>query len=150
MASRITVTLHELVAELDIYADGVLRRRHGVSFNLFEFLATLAELGPIDITGLARCLRVTKAAVSKRVPGLVADGWIVADPGAGRRIVLALTEKGLDLVQRAGGELEAEFTAMLTDPRLDPAVSPEAIDAATLNAHLSTLAEIVIEKGRPS
>lgn len=150
MASRVTVTLHELVAELDIYADDALRKRYGVSFNLFEFLATLAELGPIDITGLARCLRVTKAAVSKRVPGLVADGWISADPGPGRRVVLALTEKGLDLVQRAGGELESEFTAMLGDPRLDPAVSPEAIDAATLNAHLSTLTEIVIEKGRPT
>ncbi len=150
MASRVTVTLHELVAELDLYADDVLRRRYGVSFNLFEFLATLAELGPIDITGLARCLRVTKAAVSKRVPTLVADDWIATDAGGGRRIVLSLTEKGADLVQRAGGELEAEFTAMLDDARLDPAVSPGAIGAATLNAHLSTLTEIVIEKGRPA
>jgi len=150
MASRVTVTLHELVAELDLYADEVLRERHGVSYNLFEFLATLAELGPIDITGLARCLRVTKAAVSKRVPSLVAEGWIATEPGGGRRIVLSLTEKGAGLVQQAGGELEAEFTAMLTDPRLDPAVSPGAIDAATLNSHLSTLTEIVIEKGHPA
>lgn len=150
MASRITVTLHELVSELDVYADDALRARYGVSFNLFEFLATLAELGPIDITGLARCLRVTKAAVSKRVPGLVTDGWIRADAGGGRRIVLSLTAKGADLVERAGGELEAEFTAMLSDPRLDPAVSPGAIDATSLNAHLTTLTEIVLEKGRPT
>ena len=42
MAERITVTLHELVAELDIYADAHLREHHGVSYNLFELLATLA------------------------------------------------------------------------------------------------------------
>ena len=150
MAARITVTLHELVAELDIYADAVLRARHGVSFNLFEFLATLAELGPIDITGLARCLRVTKAAVSKRVPALVADGWIATESGGGRRIVLSLTPKGTDLIESAGGELEAEFAAMLADPRLDPAVSPAAIDPDRLNLHLTTLTRIVIEKGRPA
>jgi len=147
MASRVTVTLHELVAELDIYADAVLRERHGVSYNLFEFLATLAELGPIDITGLARCLRVTKAAVSKRVPGLVTEGWIAADAGGGRRIVLSLTAKGAALVETAGGELEAEFTEMLADPRLDPDLSPGAIDRTQLNDHLTILTEIVIAKG---
>ena len=150
MASRVTVTLHELVAELDLYADAVLQRRHGVSFNLFEFLATLAEVGPIDVTGLSRCLRVSKAAVSKRVPGLVAGGWIRTESGGGRRVVLSLTDAGTDLVDRAGGELEAEFAAMLTDPRLDPAVSPGAIDAVRLNTHLTTLTSIVIEKGQPA
>lgn len=150
MASRVTVTLHELVAELDIYADTVLRERFGVSFNLFEFLATLDELGPIDITGLARCLRVTKAAVSKRVPALVADGWIATGAGGGRRIVLSLTPKAAALVEAAGGQLEAEFAAMLADPRLDPALSPDAIDATRLNQHLSMLTTIVLEKGRPA
>lgn len=150
MADRITITLHELVAELDIYADAVLQQRHGVSFNLFEFLATLAEVGPVDVTGLARCLRVTKAAVSKRLPGLVDDGWIRTEAGTGRRVVLSLTDKGHALVQRAGGELEAEFTEMLADPRLDPEVSPGAIDAGRLNSHLATLTTIVLEKGAPS
>lgn len=148
MADRITVTLHELVGELDLFADAWLRERHGVSFNLFEVLATLAERAPIDITGLAHCLRVTKAAVSKRVPALVADGWITATPGDGRRVVLALTARGAELVRVAGGELEAAFTEMLADPRLDPAHSPTGIEPADLNAHLSILTEIVIAKGR--
>ncbi|WP_336631038.1 MULTISPECIES: MarR family winged helix-turn-helix transcriptional regulator [unclassified Microbacterium] len=148
MAERITVTLHELVAELDIYADARLRERHGVSFNLFELLATLAETAPIDITGLARCLRVTKAAVSKRVPALVADGWITADGGEGRRIVLALTPRGAELVRRAGGELEAEFAGMLTELREAPASADDPIDAEALNAHLTRLTDIVIAKGR--
>lgn len=147
MADRITVTLHELVAELDLYADAYLRAHHGVSYNLFEFLATLAELEPVDITGLARCLRVTKAAVSKRVPALVGDGWVTATPGPGRRVELGLTPRGRDLVDVAGGELELAFTEMLADPRLDPARSPGAVDPAALHAHLRTLTRIAIEKG---
>lgn len=147
MSDRVTVTLHELVAELDIYADAWLRERHGITFNLFEFLATLSETQPIDITGLARCLRVSKAAVSKRVPSLVADGWIVASEGPGRRITLTLTPAGASLVQTAGGELDAEFTAMLADPRVDPGHTPGAVSADILNAHLSALTAIIIEKG---
>lgn len=148
MAERITVTLHELVAELDIYADAHLREHHGVSYNLFELLATLAETAPIDITGLARCLRVTKAAVSKRVPVLVADGWITADGGEGRRIVLGLTPRGADLVRIAGGELEAEFAGMLAEMRNGPASAHDPIDDGALNAHLARLTDIVISKGR--
>ncbi len=148
MAERITVTLHELVAELDIYADAHLREHHGVSYNLFELLATLAETAPIDITGLARCLRVTKAAVSKRVPALVADGWTTADGGEGRRIVLGLTPRGADLVRIAGGELEAEFAGMLAEMRNGPASAGDPIDDGALNAHLARLTDIVISKGR--
>lgn len=147
MAERVTVTLHELVAELDLYADAWLRERHGVTFKLFELLATLAEVAPVDITGLARCLRVTKAAVSKRVPALVAEGWVTATGGAGRQVLLQLTPRGAELVRVAGGELETEFTAMLADPRLDPRRTSAAISADALNAHLSTLTEIVIAKG---
>lgn len=147
MADRITVTLHELVAELDLYADTYLRAHHDVTYNLFEFLATLAELEPIDLTSLARCLRVTRAAVSKRAPALESDGWITATAGPGRRVELALTARGRDLVDRAGGELEEAFTDMLADARLDPLRSPGAIDPDILHAHLRTLTAIVLEKG---
>jgi len=150
MADRVTVTLHELVGELDLFADAWLRTRYGVSFNLFEVLAALAERAPIDITGLAHCLRITKAAVSKRVPALVADGWITATPGAGRRIVLALTARGADLVHTAGGELEAEFAEMLTDPRLTSGDAAAGITPGILNSHLALLTDIVISKGRPT
>jgi DNA-binding MarR family transcriptional regulator len=148
MADRLTVTLHELVAELDIYADAWLREHHGVGFNLFEFLAILADTAPIEISGLARCLRVTKAAVSKRVPSLVADGWITATPAEGRRVLLALTPAGTRLVDVAGGELEAQFAAMLGEPRLDPDQTAGAIPAGALNTHLEALTQIVLEKGQ--
>lgn len=141
MSDRITFTLHELVAELDAYADDVLRTRHGVSFNHFQFLAVLSDVEPADMTTLARCLGITKAAVSKRVPALVDGGWITADspPGSGRSIRLMLAPKGASLVQRAGAELESEFAAMLADP----ALADDPIDVPRLNRQLVALTALV-------
>lgn len=141
MSDRISFTLHELVAELDAYADDVLRARHGVSFSHFLFLAVLSDVEPADMTTLARCLGITKAAVSKRVPALVDDDWITADspPGSGRSIRLALAPKGAELVERAGAELEAEFGAMLADPEL----SDDPIDVPHLNRQLVALTAVV-------
>ncbi|MFH8250604.1 MarR family winged helix-turn-helix transcriptional regulator [Microbacterium sp. B2969] len=147
MADRITVTLHHLVSLMDSYADEMLRGAHGVSFSQFQFLSAVAELQPVDITTLARCLFVTKAAVSKRVPSLVADGWIVAadDPHHGRRVLLTLTPRALQLVITAGGGLDDQFTELFADPRL----GAEGIDVARLNHQLETLIELVTEKGIP-
>lgn len=142
MADRITMTLHELVFELDTYADGYLRGAYGVSYNLFETLAALVGSAPIDITRLAVCLRVTKAAVSKRVPQLVADGWAVATPGQGRQVVLEPTDRARALVREAGGELETRFAAVLGDPRL-----AGEVDIAALNRQLNALTQILTEKG---
>lgn len=144
MSERITFTLHELIAELDAYADDVLRQHYGVSFNHFQFLAVLSDVEPADMTTLARCLGVTKAAVSKRVPALVDEGWIVATSpvGGGRSILLTLTPKGTDLVRTAGTALEAEFTAMLADPALDT----DPIDVPRLNRQLVALTALVMEK----
>jgi DNA-binding MarR family transcriptional regulator len=144
VAERLTFTLHELVAEIDAYADDLLRERYGVSFTHFEFLAVLSDVEPSDMTTLARCLGVTKAAVSKRVPRLVADGWISAtsEPGTGRSVSLTLTPKGAELVHEAGEELEREFAAILADP----ALSTDPIDAPRLNRQLIALTTLVQQK----
>lgn len=148
MAQRVTVTLHELVSALDSYADGVLRDRHAVTFPHFAFLAALAEEQPIDITHLAQCLGVTKAAVSKRVPAMVNGGWVQTsvDPANARRVVLSLTEKGAALVRVAGGELEAGFGDVFADPRL----AAMGIDVSSLNAQLALLTDLIVAKGTPS
>ncbi|WP_243077126.1 MarR family winged helix-turn-helix transcriptional regulator [Microbacterium sp. SS28] len=147
MADRITVTLHHLVSLMDAYADEMLQTRHGVTFSQFQFLAAVADLQPVDITSLARCLFVTKAAVSKRVPSLVADGWIVAegDPNHGRRVLLTLTPRALQLVVQAGGGLDDQFTSLFADPRL----GADGIDVDVLNRQLETLMVLVTEKGIP-
>lgn len=150
MPSRLTVTLHELVAELDIFADAFLRKNFGVSYNLFEYLATIAVTSPTDITDLAECLRVSKAAVSKRVPTLVEEGWIETESGAGRRVMITLSEKGGELVMNAGGALETNFSKMFTDPRINPAVSDTAIDTQQLNTYLRALIDVARERELPA
>lgn len=140
VSERLTFTLHELVAEIDAAADQTLRSRYGVSFGVFEFLAVLDDVQPADMTTLAHCLGVTKAAISKRVPALVEQGWIRArqTPGGGRSIHLSLTERGTELVRTAGDELETELHA-----RLDGATAgTEAIDIAALNRQLRALTDL--------
>ena len=139
MAERITVTLHELVAGLDGYADTVLVQKYGTTFGEFSYLSVLAH-GTVDITTLARRLNLTKAAVSKRVPALVAAGWVVTsgDPSNARRVLLSLTPRAVDLVDRAGGELDAGFTALLD--------AHPPIDAAALHAMLRTLLARISQK----
>ena len=139
MSERITFTLHEVISAVDAHADTVLRARYGVSFNHFQFLAILADVEPSDMTTLAACLGITKAGVSKRVPALVADGWITSAPGAGRSILLSLTAKGAALVRDAGGVLEREFTELLSHP----ALAHDPIDVPRLNRQLVALTTLV-------
>ena len=146
VSDRLTFTLHELLAELDAFADAALRTGYGVTFNHFQFLAVLYDAEPADMTTLAHCLGVTKAAVSKRVPALVDDGWITAQspPGAGRSVLLSLTPRGTELVRDAGAVLEREFAAMLTHP----ALGDDPIDVPRLNAQLVGLTAFI--KNQPS
>lgn len=147
MSARITVTLHELVAAMDGYADAYLQRHFAVSFNLFEFLNVLTEHAPIDITDLAKCLRVSKAAVSKRIPGLTADGWVTTTPAGGRRIELTPTAAATDLVQRAGGELEREFASAFSAN--SSKVDANAVSIDVLNERLNDLTRIFEQKEMP-
>ena len=144
MADRLSFTLHELVAELEAYADDVLRERYDVSFSHFQLLAVLADVEPADMTTLARCLGVTKAAVSKRVPALVGGGWVTARSvaGGGRSIHLSLTSRSAAVVRDAGAALDAEFNALLRDP----AVAEDSIDPARLNRQLEALTAVVSKR----
>ncbi|GIG40071.1 MarR family winged helix-turn-helix transcriptional regulator [Cellulomonas phragmiteti] len=122
LGDRVTVTLHHLVDVLDEYADHLLRAEHGVTLSQYLFLAVLSDLDHPDVTTLARCLHVTKAAVSKRVGSFVAAGWVrtLSDPGHARRVVLELTPDGVALVRDAGRQLEEAFTSAFADvPQVD-------------------------------
>lgn len=145
MSERLTFTLHELISAMDAHADAILRARFGVSFSHFEFLAILADVEPSDMTNLAACLGITKAGVSKRVPALVAEGWIASEPGVGRSILLSLTAKGGALVRDAGAVLEREFGELLTDPALDD----DPIDIPRLNRQLVRLTTLVLQQEKP-
>jgi DNA-binding MarR family transcriptional regulator len=131
---RITASLHELVYAMDGHADRVLGR-YGLDQNLFAFLAPLAG-DPLDVTGLARALHLSKAAVSKRVPLLVRDGWLdtSADPRQRRRVVLALTPHATGVVAAAAQDLDARFADV---------VQTAGVDAASFHSQVRSLVDAV-------
>lgn len=133
LGDRLTVTLHHLVDELDAYADDLLVREHGVTLSQYVFLAVLSDLDRPDLTSLARCLRVSKAAVSKRVGSFVRAGWVRThdDPRNARRVLLELTPAGRTLVDVAGRRLEHEVTAALD--------GVAGVDVPRLHADLTTV-----------
>lgn len=137
LAGDVTVALHHLVDVVDEYADDVLTHRHGITFNQYVFLHVLGDLDRPDVTSLARCLRVTKAAVSKRVGGFVDAGWVrtLDDPAHGRRVLLELTDAGRRLAEHARADLETELAAAFA--------GSTAVDLPTLHADLTTLLDTV-------
>jgi DNA-binding MarR family transcriptional regulator len=147
MADRFMVTLHELTAAMDTYADALLRRDHGLSFNEFEYLVVVGEQPGADVTELASCLRLTKAAVSKRLPTLEAAGLVRrrSDPHHRRRVLVGLTAHGAQLLHAAGAQLEAELDTVFrpSDPEQGE------LDSDQLNTALLTLFHRIKAKELP-
>ena len=144
MSDRITYSLNHLVTAINAYADRVLTDRWGLTFSEFTFLAVLEDGQPLDITHMAECLGVSKAAVSKRVPGLRAKGYVqtVADPANARRVVLTLTDEGTRLAHEAGGVLDAELTRMFE--------GRDDLELDRTHADVLLMLEAVLSKGTRS
>lgn len=135
-SGRVVVALHRLVGAVDAASDALLRARTDYDLATVTFLSVLADAerpdalgdpadGPAerwvpDLTTLAECLGVTRAAVSKRVPRLVAQGLVrtSADPHHARRVRLALTDEGAAVVATSTALLE-EWLAGELAGRLD-------------------------------
>ncbi len=117
IGTRLAVTLHELVHLIDGFADQLVRDRFGVSYSQYHFLAVTSTLERPDVTTLAECLMVSKAAVSKRLAGLVAEELITIgnDPAHARRVIVELTPKATALVTAATELLEREFHGALDE-----------------------------------
>ena len=134
-SGRVVVALHRLVGAVDALSAEILRAETDHDLATVTFLAVLADaerpdaLGDPDAPGerwvpdlstLAECLGVTRAAVSKRVPTLVARGLVrtSADPHHARRVRLALTEEGAAVVATSTALLETRLAGELAG-RLD-------------------------------
>lgn len=141
--SRLTFTLHNLVAVLDRHADGILRRERDMTYSQFLFLVHLAD-GPRDGTQLASSLQVSRAAVSKRLDWFTEKGWVTVkpDPNHGRRQVIALTPAGAHAVRDAGDLLERAFQL--------PAQSETGVDLDALHADLKTLLDLFTSPPKPA
>ena len=140
IGTGLAVTLHELVYRIDTFAERLLRDNYGIGYSQYHFLAVASTLDGPDVTTLAECLMVSKAAVSKRLDPLAADGWITlgTDPTHARRVIIRLTPQAQQLVVDATAMLERELAEPLG--QLPPG-QPEQ-----LNAHLRELLDIFIRK----
>lgn len=113
----------------------VVYRRHGLTEGEFDVLAALRRAGaPFERAPgeLARFTMVTTGAMTKRLDRLVEAGLVTRRPASddGRGRVVALTEAGTGLVDRA-------FTEhMRNERRLLDALTPD--EAAALEALLTT------------
>lgn len=135
-SGRVVVALHRLVRAVDAASAAILRDETEHDLATVTFLAVLADAERPDVLGdpadargerwvpdlstLAECLGVTRAAVSKRVPALVAQGLVrtSADPLHARRVRLALTDEGSAVVATSTTLLEERLAGELAD-RLD-------------------------------
>ncbi len=140
IGNGIAVTLHELVYRIDAFAEKLMREHHQVSYSHYHFLAVASTLDAPDVTTLAECLAVSKAAVSKRLDPLATDDWITlgSDPDHARRVIIRLTPKAVQLVTDATAMLEREFTDALGE------LPPGEVDQ--LNGRLRVLLDIFLRK----
>lgn len=99
------------IAERELKA---LFAEFGLERGEFDVLATLRRAGtPGGMTAgmLARSSMVTSGAVTNRLDGLVAKGYVTRDldPANRRAVIVALTPAGRELIDRAvGAHLENE------------------------------------------
>lgn len=135
LGDGLAVTLHQLVYRLDAHAERLLREHHQISYSNYHFLAVASTTERPDVTTLAECLAVSKAAVSKRLDSLVRGGWITlgSDPGNARRVIIELTPEARTLVADATAMLEREVAEVLSG--LPPG------EAQQLNQRLRVLLE---------
>ncbi|RKT57330.1 MarR family winged helix-turn-helix transcriptional regulator [Saccharothrix australiensis] len=122
-------------------ADGELGRtfaRHGLDRASFDVLATLRRAAPphhLTPTELMRSSMVTSGAITQRLDRLEARGLVARTPSEvdGRGVVVALTDAGRELVDRALPD------HLATEDRLLAALGPA--DRRTLADTLRTVLE---------
>lgn len=98
---------HLLVVECRLRErlDQDLRNSHGLSLNDYEVLVHLSEAaeGSLRMSDLAERLLISRSGLTRRVDGLVRDGWVIrrACPKDGRGSLAELTPAGLQLLREA-------------------------------------------------
>ena len=126
--------------------DGELRKtfaRHDLDRSSFDVLATLRRSGTLTPADLMHSAMITSGAVTQRLDRLEERGLVVRAPDEtnGRRVLVDLTEKGLELIDRALPD------HVDTEHRLLSAISAGERDelAALLRNLLSSLGDVAEE-----
>jgi len=126
--------------------EGELRKtfaRHDLDRSSFDVLATLRRAGTLTPADLMRSAMITSGAVTQRLDRLEERGLVVRAPDEtnGRRVLVDLTEKGRELIDRALPD------HVDTEHRLLSTVSPEDRDelAALLRNLLQSLGDVALD-----
>lgn len=94
-----------------------LGREDGLDRPSFMLLYTLVQAGPARVTALAAAVHSDPSTISRQVAGLVGMGLLErrADPADGRASLVAVTEAGTALLERARRRRD-ERIAAITGP----------------------------------
>jgi len=106
--------LHRTVALLDRVADRALQQSVGISLSQFLVLLSTDADAKLSLSqqNIADHLGINKAAVSRHIDALVAQGWVerAPHPTSGRQVVLRITDEGLLLLRRAQKIMQATMS----------------------------------------
>jgi DNA-binding MarR family transcriptional regulator len=115
-------TLAQLIEEMMSHihrrsADDTLAVMNEVGLTMAQMVALmiLAKLGPITVSSLAACIKLSPAAASHMVERLVVAGLAgrTEDPGDRRQKRVTITGSGRELIQRTSEQRTREFTRIL-------------------------------------
>lgn len=122
--------LHRATVLIDRIADEYLLREHGIRYAPFLVLMIVGLLAPTSQQAIAANLAVSRASVTQRLGGLVADGLVAVttDPEDSRANRVSLTPAGSAKLDAAWRGLEAKNDGI-----------DEGVDEPALAAHLDRL-----------
>lgn len=140
---QLALSLHRATALVDRVADSYLRPAHGIGISTFAALVTIDAVGPGRQADIARALDVSRAAVTQRLRGLVAQGLVdvIEDPADSRANLARLTGSGQALLAAAWGGLARQDDGL--EDGLDVGALQEALDTLIANAERHLAAPVV-------
>jgi DNA-binding MarR family transcriptional regulator len=94
--------LLRLAQAIQLQVSATYARAHGLSVTEWRMLARLHAEGTLHLSDLSRALAMDKAYASRLLRSLQAQSLVVveADPGHGRRLIVAITPAGRALARR--------------------------------------------------
>lgn len=112
----LTTTASMLTYDLE----ATVHRPLGLSWPSYRLMVVLFVTGPVDPTTAAPLAAMSRATVSSLANSLERDGYVVREPAEHdrRSVVLALTDKGRELLQQAkqaNNAREEEWCGVLTE-----------------------------------
>src|SRR5262245_34602694 len=82
-----------------IYDDSL--RSIGLTANQFNMLVVLMKMQKPTAMSIARILKMETSTVSRNLERMMKRGWLTVQEQKGRRLELAVTKKGTDLIENA-------------------------------------------------